>query len=170
MIRLRLSASKALWSWLLAKVMRSPFMISHVDIVLPSGELLGAHIVPGVDGMGRLVKSGVAIRDPDYGDPTFTLDVTYDADEETTAVFYQYAESLCGVPFDWTGLFYFIFPPWSRRDWTKSKGFFCSELVMYLFREVGVKGFNEWVDVQCITPRDLLLPEAARWKLCGPVS
>jgi hypothetical protein len=164
MIRLRLRASNAFESWGIARLLRTPGAYSHVDIVLPDGRLLGAHIVPGVDADGEPVKSGVAIREPDYGPVVRTMDLLYPASSVKTRHFHVEAYRQTGKPFDWTALVYFLSPYRVRRRWQETEGYFCSELVADLFKTCEVHGLNSDFDQESITPRDLLVPDAAKWE------
>ena len=164
MIRLRFRASNAAYSWGLAKIMRSPEQISHVDIVMQDGRLLGAHIEPGVDLDGNPIESGVAIRNWDYGNPVRTMDVLYPASPDRERAFHQTACACIGLPFDWTALCYFLAPYGYRRERDKCKGFFCSELMAFCLDKAGVSPFHGGFDQEAVTPRDLMTPVCTIWE------
>jgi hypothetical protein len=121
---------------------------SHVDIVLPTGSLLGARS----DAIGA-VPPGVQIRPPGYEIWTQTEIVRLEpvADEESN--FLAFAAAQIGKPYDELAIA--AFPV--GRDWRETDSWFCSELVAAAletcrwFPRPLANGANE------ITPRDLLL-------------
>ena len=110
----KLIASKAIsfctWSW-----------ASHVDFVLPDGQLLGA-----------LGFGGVCIHGPHKPEVITRVErYTVDAPEDAVLGF---AKEQIGKPYDWAGIYNFI----SReRQWDETDKWFCSELVAYSFKQAG---------------------------------
>jgi len=110
---------------------------SHVDFVLPNGDLLGAHPLKGVS---RRAPGPVARR----------LLLTADAPARVLDI----AEGELGKPYDYTAVFSQII---FGRDWQRPDSWFCSELVAYCFEQGGAPLFPPDVRFSRITPRDLLL-------------
>src|ERR1041385_1977448 len=94
---------------------------SHVDTVLPDGNLLGA-----------LPLDGVQIRPPDYANFTSSLRVSLDigCDE----VFYELLKSQIGKPYDWWAVVSFAV---GDRDWQTEDNWFCSELQVWAVIKCG---------------------------------
>lgn len=113
------------WSPLVRKMSHSPF--SHVDLMLPDGNLLGASDSPDAP-IIRGNPRGVAVRPPDYqhfGYRRRMILRTNRADAVTAAVMSQ-----LGKPFDNSGIRNFLsdkFP--GVRDWTDTGQWWCSELM-----------------------------------------
>lgn len=111
---------------------------SHVDLVLPSGRLLGAH-----------VRDGVQIREPGYA--AFTR-VERRIVRDVSPVALDWACRQIGSPYDVAAIFGLLV----RRDhWRQPDRWFCSELVARAFEVAGrpvVLG-----DCWRISPRDLML-------------
>lgn len=122
---------------------RSPW--SHVDIVLPSGQLLGARLFgPG----GR----GVRIREPDYANFAHAMRVSIHS--KNAAKFYALAEKQVGKPYDWIGILGFMFPLLVPRltpaDWQNPEAwprFFCDHMVLVLLEAIG-----NWVRPLVMSP------------------
>lgn len=116
---------------------------THVDVVMPSGEWVGAHVV-----------GGVAVRPADYdrGSRLQQRFVALPCDEWTAAKFYGFVEAQVGKPYDISAIAAFV----TFRDWSHDDRWFCSELpakglmVCSLLAPVAAK-------LSKITPRDLLL-------------
>lgn len=93
--------------------------VGHVDLMLPSGRLLGAQYASG---MGA--PSGVQIRPPRYGGMTNVtlvhLPPRLDDDE-----IYRFATEQIGKPYDLTAIWGFV----AGRDWRDPRGWYCSELI-----------------------------------------
>lgn len=133
MIILQFTARPKIGSWLIRKFTWSDY--SHVDIVLPDGRLLGARF-----------EGGVSIKPPNNFKKCVRFSV--DAPEDVISA----ALTQVGKPYDIVAIFGIIV----RRDWHKSKKWFCSELVAWSFEEAGnpllrTENFNR------VTPRDLLM-------------
>ncbi len=93
---------------------------SHVDCVLPSGELLGARS----DRIGH-VAAGVQIRPPFYERwkervVIAVRGISYAQEQK----FYQFLYAQLGKPYDSTAIWGFV----SGRDWRAQDSWFCSEL------------------------------------------
>lgn len=108
---------------------------SHVDLVLPDGQLLGA--VPG----------GVQVRP---FDPSALRIERHQVDAPDTVL--ERAISQQGRPYDWPGVLGYAL----RRDWQEDDSWFCSELVAWAFQDAG-RPLLRAGDAWRITPRDLLL-------------
>jgi uncharacterized protein YycO len=132
MVTIQFSTSKGIpsaairlftWSW-----------ASHVDLVLPSGDLVGA--IPG---------EGVKIHNTEYYK---SQQFTVDAPESV----YDFALTQLGKPYDWAGIFGLVT---RDRNWENDDKWFCSELAAWSFKQAGCPLLNEVA--YRITPRDLLI-------------
>lgn len=158
MLRIMLTTSDSWYSRVLAWIQHSPY--AHASIVLPDGRLLDSNICPGVDLEGNVVKSGVAIREPDYQKFIAKLVITFpDAPDSIT----ERALRNIGEKFDWTGLFYFLLPYGYKRDWNETDGFYCSELITWCAKEEGYALLHPNVLFNAISPRDLMLSPRGVW-------
>lgn len=86
--------------------------ISHVNVVTPEGNLLGA-----------LMEGGVEIRKPDYDKFTLQILVTLPVTDEQYEAFWQYAYSKVGTKYDKKAILGITFGD-NRNDPNKV---FCSE-------------------------------------------
>lgn len=93
---------------------------SHVDVVLPTGDLLGAREdkVGGKD-------PGVQIRPPNYESFHVKTDMTLSCTAKEARDFYRYLNDQVGKPYDKPAILGFVF----GRDWRQEDSWFCSELV-----------------------------------------
>lgn len=110
---------------------------SHVDLVLPSGNLLGA--LPG----------GVAVRAPDQ--PVRQALFEVQACDEVLAL----AVGQIGKPYDWAGVFGIALRH-KLGVWREDDSWWCSELIAWCFERAGFP-LLRGDDFSSITPRDLLL-------------
>lgn len=120
---------------------------SHVDIVLPSGELLGAR-----DDEIEGIPSGVQIRPASYVAGYHVKRVEIPAPDPVVASFYELAHSQIGKPYDRTAIAAFFV----GRDWREDDSWFCSELFSWLLEQ---SGFLHPLSAPCnkIAPDDALL-------------
>ena len=121
---------------------------SHVDIVLGSGDLLGAR---SDSVAGR--PPGVQIRPPAYEAFTKTQRVALTATAAQETAFLNFLEAQIGKPYDKTAIIAFAF----GRDWRENDSWFCSELAAAALEECGWFPKPLANTVNEITPRDLLL-------------
>jgi hypothetical protein len=156
MIRLQFSTSTEWQSDVIRRLCHSPF--SHLDVVLPDGNLLGSSDsphAPSIEGN----PGGVAIRPPDYQTFGIRRMANVFSTEAVELAFYTKLRSQLGEPFDDTALHAFIgkvsFMP--TRDWTDSSSWFCSELVAWALMEAGFFRYELLVPKDRISPADLLL-------------
>lgn len=113
---------------------------SHVDFVLPNGQLLGAHL-----------NGGVQAREPNYETFTKKLRAVVDAPDHVLVA----AMSQIGKKYDWTAITDFVTR--KKRNWREDDSWFCSELVAWAFEIARFPILNTAVDMWRITPRDILL-------------
>lgn len=111
---------------------------SHVDFVMPDGQLLGSHL-----------SGGVKVRPANYAHFSKVLRVTADVPDSVL----EAAVSQIGKPYDWQAIVNFF----AQRDWREDDSWFCSELVAWSFEKAGYPLFNPATQVWRLTPRDLLL-------------
>lgn len=125
-------ASKAIsfltWSW-----------ASHVDFVMPDGQLFGALALENGGGVQFHPVEKQYTRIERY---------TIDAPDDVL----KYALEQKGKPYDWAGILGIVA---RNRSWEDDDKWFCSELVAYSFMKAGVPLLNE--TSYRITPRDLLI-------------
>lgn len=155
---LRFSTSEStLANWASAVIRRmnhSPF--SHVDFVLPDGNLLGASDQGPTSPFITGNPQGVAIRPPNYQKFGTRRDMilrTERADEVINA-----AKSQLGKPFDSSSLLDFISdkPP-GERDWRNIDAWFCAEHKVWSCEEGGLWYYKLPWPKNRISPTDLLL-------------
>jgi hypothetical protein len=104
---------------------------SHVDMILPTGELLGARTDYPING-----KAGVQIRPWDYGKSTWVRQVVMElaATPEQEALFYNYARLQLGKPYDKLAILAFF----TERDWREPDAWFCDELLLACTEQAGL--------------------------------
>lgn len=104
---------------------------SHVDLLTPSGELLGSRS----DSVGGR-PPGVQIRPWDYGKKTWIRQVvmTLESTDQQEAVFYSYAFDQLGKPYDTLAIVAFF----TGRDWRESDSWFCDELLLACTEQAGL--------------------------------
>lgn len=138
---------------LIRRLSHSPF--SHVDVILPNGNALGASDSPDapvVEGN----KHGVAIRPPNYqvfGIRRQAVIVTPFADAIIAKVMTQ-----LGKPFDGDALHTFLDDRVFDRSWRNPTSWFCSELFAWAFEAAGYWAPQEllWPKSR-VSPTDLLM-------------
>jgi uncharacterized protein YycO len=138
MIILQFSSSGGVGSHLIEWFTWSDY--AHVDVVLPSGELLGARI----DG-------GVKIRPANYKPFVKVARFGITLPPETEDRIYAFLRRQVGKPYDYSAILGLPF----RRDWHHVEQWFCSELVAAAFEQAGSPLVRELTSR--ITPRDLML-------------
>jgi uncharacterized protein YycO len=139
-ITLQFSTEKGIGSLIIRRMTWSEY--SHVDIVMPNGDLLGAR-----------ANGGVQIRKPGYGKFTKVHhEVAVDAPDSV----YEFAKSQVGKPYDWKAILNFGL----ERNWQEDDSWFCSELVAWTFMKAGHPLLDPDVQLYRISPRDLLLSTA----------
>lgn len=96
---------------------------SHVDIVLPTGELYGARS----DAIGGK-PPGVQRRPKDYGKKTWIRQVVFElaATPEQEKAFYDFAFLQEGKPYDKLAIIAFF----ADRNWRDDDAWFCDELLL----------------------------------------
>ena len=155
MIKLQFSRSTELVSLLIARACRSPF--SHVDIVLPDGNLLGASDSPNapvVDGN----PGGVAIRPPNYQPFAIRRQALVNCSSKVESAFLDRAMSQLGEPFDNSAMHaVFNNQMHSERNWRDEAAWFCSELKAWCLEEAGFFPYELLISKNRVTPPDLLL-------------
>lgn len=112
MISLQFAAEDGLSSDLIKYFEHGAF--SHVDAVLPNGDLLGARL----DG-------GVQVRKPGYAAFSRTLRVDLPADDLTAQRFYAFLQSQVGKPYDMGVIAAFAFD----ANWQASGEWICSGML-----------------------------------------
>lgn len=119
------------------------FWATHVDAVMPDGNLLGAH-----------AAGGVRSRSPDYDVKTVTRSefIELAASGEVEAKFFAFLTDQIGKPYDFEAVFAFV----AARNWREPKAWFCSELQTAALEAAGWFS-SVVVGVNHIMPRDLFL-------------
>ena len=121
--------------------------VSHVDLVLPSGELLGARTDH---------NPGVQIRPAGYANFSRIVQIDFDFTPAQTEAYLAWIKTQIGKPYDSTGIEEFFIH--SRRNWRDPIAWFCSELQARA-SEIAGNPLLDFSYVGCfkIDPRDLLL-------------
>jgi hypothetical protein len=103
---------------------------SHVDIVTPTGMLLGARS----DAVGGQ-PPGVRVRPVNYLSPNDrTLCISIPATSQQAAAFYDFLNAQIGKPYDKLAIFAFII----GRDWRDTDAWICSELAAAALQAGGI--------------------------------
>lgn len=139
-LQLQFSTEDGIGSWLIREWTWWDY--SHVDLVLPSGRLLGARL-----------SGGVQIRPPHYKNFSKTLRGTVTLPDEDGRSVIAAAAAQVGKPYDWRAILNFGL----HRDWRNTRSWFCSELVAWSFEQGHWPLLNPAVPRERITPRDLAL-------------
>lgn len=106
------------WGRVIPWFTQAPYSVGHVDIVLPSGDLLGAqHSV--IDG----VPAGVQIRNPGYGKMTNPIRVSLPVTPQGLEAALSFAHDQIGKPYDTLAIFAFMI----GRNWRDDDAWYCSE-------------------------------------------
>ena len=121
---------------------------SHVDAVLPDGQLLGARSETLCG-----VPPGVQVRPNDYEVWPRRQRVTLDTTSEIAETFYQWLHDQVGKPYDLLAIA--AFPV--ERNWRTPGSWFCSELIVAGLEMA--RWFPGQVDTPSneVTPRDALM-------------
>jgi len=103
---------------------------SHVDIVTPTGMLLGARS----DAVGGQ-PPGVRVRPANYLSPTDrTLRISVPATSKQAAAFYDFLNAQVGKPYDKIGILGFLI----GRAWRDTDAWFCSEMAAAALEAAGL--------------------------------
>jgi hypothetical protein len=108
--------------------------ISHVDVVLPDGALLGSRS-RAIKISGQPYSAGVQIRPPGYA--KFTIVYSFTLSRIQVGVeqaFYDWLKNEIGKPYDTTAVWGFA----SGRNWCEKDSWFCSELIGAGLGAVGI--------------------------------
>jgi uncharacterized protein YycO len=120
---------------------------SHVDIVMPDGELLGARS----DTVGD-IPPGVRIRPAAYIQSEIFLRVSIPANADQERYFYAFLNEQIGKPYDKVSIFSFL----TGRNWRDESAWFCSELAAAALEQAGLLKVPQ-LPVNKITPATLLV-------------
>jgi hypothetical protein len=127
--------------------------ISHVDLVLPDGSLLGAR--------SDTVNPGVQIRQGDYGNFTRIIQCDYDFTPAQTDLYIGWCRSQIGKPYDKRGIASYITHKRRIRDWRDESAWYCSELQARASEVAGNPFLDfSYIGVFKVDPRDLMLVKA----------
>jgi len=148
MITLRFVSHTGIFNWA-CTIAQYGFWATHVEIVMPDGTYLGA------------LSDGVKIRPSNYDAGTVKREMFLDvrATAEQEEIFYAFAESQIGKPYDtWAILAFF----WPSRDWQSFDSWYCAEHGGQSFAECGILPQEMAVKFSRVTVRDLLLLVSTR--------
>lgn len=130
---------------------RSPY--SHVDLVLPDGNLLGAR-----DSKIGNIPAGVQIRPPNYKHFSQVLVAELPCTEAQAQAIYAAVRSQIGKPYATEAIWDFIVDDNSDPQPTAdNKAWFCDQLQAWGALAGGVPMLNPKTNLNAITPGDLLL-------------
>jgi hypothetical protein len=144
-LKFQFSTANTVIDWIIRT--RTDSDISHVDVVLPDGRLLGAQLLEPARSGGR----GVQIRQPKYAAFTKTSTVTLEVSELQAKTFWDFVLAQVGQPYDIYAILGLAF----HRDWRDPNHWFCSEL--QAAGAEAAKILNIATDVNWIDPQTLLL-------------
>ena len=136
MIQLQFSTQRAFSSACIRWFTDSP--VSHVDVVMPDGSLLGS-----------LSDGGVQIRPSEYANWSKVIVAEVDADFDAI---WTFLKAQIGKPYDRTAIVSFAL----SRNWREDDSWFCSELVAAAFESAGLPLKNPNWPFAKVTPADLL--------------
>ena len=120
---------------------------SHVDVVMPDGQLLGSRW----DKVGGK-PPGVQIRPASYVKGERLTRVKLPCTLVQQRAFYEFLEAQIGKPYDSIGILAFLF----GRNWRETDSWFCSELGSAALEEAGILRPLAAMTNK-ITPSDLIL-------------
>jgi uncharacterized protein YycO len=140
-ITLQFSTTGGPIAYIVRKSTRSQF--SHVDIVLPDGQLLGSQ-------MRTHFGSGVQLRPADYEKFTRIARYHVDVPDGVSDKIIFWARTQIGKPYDLPGVLGIFF---GKRDWHEDDSWFCSEYVAEAFNYAGFPLITE--QVNRVTPEML---------------
>jgi hypothetical protein len=149
-ITIQLSALDDVGSVAIRAFSHGPY--SHVDAVLPDGNLLGARS----DQIGD-VPAGVQVRKPGYADFSALRHVVLPTTVDCEAAFYAFLQTQTGKPYDHSAILGFALD----RDWREPDSWFCSELIAAALEKAAYFSFSLAAPANKITPADLLLALSA---------
>jgi hypothetical protein len=93
--------------------------VSHVDLVLPDGLLLGARTDH---------NPGVQVRPKGYAKFSRIIQVDYDFTDAQTEIYHAWCRSQLGKPYDKPGIASYITHKRKNLDWRDESSWYCSEL------------------------------------------
>ena len=155
MTKIVLQFSTCATSWqstVIRKLCHSPF--SHVDFVLPDGNLLGSSgspEIPVVEGN----PNGVAVRPPNYQEFGIRRNAVIETNKGDEIE--RILRTQLGKPFDDEALYDFFGDFQLPRDWRQPDRWFCSELFTWAFEKGGLFSYDLLVPKNRVSPPDLLL-------------
>lgn len=103
--------------------------LSHVDLVLPDGRLLGARS----DSVGD-APPGVRVRPAGYEDWSMRVLVELPATPKQAQKFYDFAMLQVGKRYDHLAIFAFAL----NRSWRDTEAWFCSDMLMACLEHAGL--------------------------------
>jgi uncharacterized protein YycO len=116
--------------------------LSHVDVKLPNGKLLGARS----DNVGG--GEGVRERPDPYEPVAKMVYFEIEATPEQLAKFYGFLYDQLGKPYDHLAILAFIW----NRNWRDDDAWYCSELVAAALEEAGMLKQTLYLPYNKITP------------------
>lgn len=153
-IVLQFSSSTAWVSGLIRVMCHSAF--SHIDLIMPDGNLLGASDQgpksPFIEGNPQ----GVAIRPPNYQQFNIRRIARLNVSLEEAEKIYDLARGQLGKGFDSDGLKEFLSDDPFDRDWRMDDHWFCAELLAWILEQSNFFPYPLIVPKNRITPSDLL--------------
>jgi hypothetical protein len=154
-ITLQYSTSLAWQSTLIRRFSHSPF--SHVDLVLPDGNLLGASDSPDAPSI-RGNPRGVAVRPAEYQPFGIRRWAVIRTTKKHEDIFYPWIEAQIGKPFD-SGAMHALIgePEFNIRDWRDPEMWYCSEMLVAGFDFSGLFPYELVTPKNRVSPGDSLL-------------
>lgn len=128
--------------------------VSHVDLVLPNGKLLGARS-KAITAGGLTYAAGVQARPPEYLKFSKVIRATLFCSATQEDAIYAMAQKQLGKPYDLANIADFVFH--DDKDDLTGRKWICSALIQWLTEVAGVPLLNPDVPVQRIAPGHLLM-------------
>lgn len=150
MIRLQFVREAALSSQMIAWFSHGAGF-SHVDALLPNGQLIGARS----DRAGGR-PSGVHLRGPGYHPFVHQVIMAVPATKDQQVRFRAFLDQQIGKPYDRWAIWGFILD----RDWREADSWICSELQAAALEYAGVLP-RLYLEANRLTPRDVALAISA---------
>ena len=126
---------------------------SHVDAVLPDGQLLGARA-----NFIKNIPAGVQIRPPGYMAFARSRKLEFPFTLDASARFYDFLKQQVGKPYDTRAIVGFA----AGRNWRDADAWFCSELIAAALEACGFFPYPLASPINKIDPDDLYLAISAR--------
>lgn len=157
------SGIRHLGSWLIRRFTYSE--ISHVDLVMPDGQMLGARSnAISYPGRAAKIPAGVQIRPVDYLKFSRVIFAFLPCTEAQADVIYSAAKSQVGKSYDLDAIVDFVVEDADKGpNDGGSASWMCSELAAWVALKGDVPLVNPKVNYRHVTPEQLLMSPVLRY-------